>query len=164
MNQKGFTLLETLIAMIILSSGIILLVNSWGGSFTRIRKTEMHVEVSALLEKKMAEIESEYRGKSIEGIPEEKEDDFGSDYPKYSWKLESKNFPMPDLSASLTAVEGTKPEMLMVIKQFTEHISKSVKEVKVTVFYNGGKKPLSFSAVTYFVDFDRTPPALSGGG
>lgn len=167
MRNKGFTLIETVMAMVILSSGIILLANSWSGSFMRVRKTQLSTEVTALLERKMVEVELEYAGKSLDSIPEEKEDDFGSDYPQYSWKMESREFEVPDISATLTAQAGGSTELAMtVMKTLTEHLAKSIKEVKVTVIYKGAKKPLEFSATQYFVDYDKEipMPGLPTGG
>ena len=166
-NSKGFTLLETMIAMVILSSGIILLANSWGGSFMRVKKTQLTTEVSALLERKMVEIETEYAGKSLESIPEEKEDDFGEQYANYSWKMEAKALELPNLAESFAAQqEGEDPMMVTIIRTLTEHLAKTVKEVKVTIIYKGGKKPLEFSATQYFVDFDKqlAVPGVPGGG
>jgi general secretion pathway protein I len=159
-SKKGFTLLETLLAMIILSTGILLLTNSWSGSFLRIRKTQLNSEVSALLERKMVEVEAEYKDKPLESIPEEKEDDFGSDYPQYSWKLESQEFKIPDLSAGMTSRDGGANEMLLsIIKQLSEHLNKSVKEVRVTVLYKPKSgKELSFSVTRYYVDFNKELP------
>ncbi|MEN0059010.1 MAG: prepilin-type N-terminal cleavage/methylation domain-containing protein [Bdellovibrio sp.] len=162
MRKNGFTLIETVMAMLILSSGLLLLSNSWSGSFMRVRKTQLSTEVAALLERKMIEVEMEYAGKSLDSIDEEKEDDFGSEYPQYSWKMTSKEFEFPDISATMTAQEGGADEMsLTLMKTLTEHLSKSVKEVKVTVIYTGGKKPLEFSATQYFVDYDRQLPLPS---
>ncbi|MFP5519207.1 MAG: type II secretion system protein [Bdellovibrionia bacterium] len=163
-HRKGFTLLETLLAMVILSSGILLLTNSWSGSFARLKKTQLTTEISALLERKMVEIEAEYAGKPLEAIPEEQSEDFGEDYPQYSWELQSKELEVPDLSASLTAREGGANEMLiMVIRQLSEHLSKSVKEVKVSIVYKGGKNPIRYSATTYFVNYDK-PLSIGGAG
>lgn len=163
-NKKGFTLLETLLAVVILSTGILLLTSSWSGSFVRIRKTQLNQDVAALLERKMAEIDLEYRGKPLDSIPEEKEDDFGSEYSHYRWKLVSREFKAPNLSSILMSKEGGANEMLMtMINQLTEHLSKTIKEVKVTVIYTGGKKPLEYSVVTYFVDYNK-PLSIGGGG
>ena len=132
----------------------------------RVRKTQMSTEVAALLERKMTEIEMEYSGKPLDSIAEEKEDDFGSEYPQYSWKMESKEFELPDLTAYMTAEDGGANEIsLMVMRTFKEHLAKSVKEVKVTVIYKGAKKPLMFSATQYFVDYDKEiqPVGMPGG-
>lgn len=166
MNKKGFTLVETIVALIILSSGILLLANSWSGSFMRIRKTQLNVEVAALLERKMVEVEMEYQDKPLESIPEEKTDDFGSEYSQYSWRMESKEFEIPDFASALTAQSGGSDELtLTIMKTLREHLAKSIKEVKVVVIYKGGKKPLEFSATQYFVDYDRPiqMPAMGGG-
>ncbi len=128
----------------------------------RIRKTQLSTEVSALLERKMVEIEMEYAGKPLDSIPEEKEDDFGSEYPQYSWKMTSKEFEVPDFSATLTAQAGGADELtLTIMKTLAEHMSKSIKEVKVTVVFKGPKKPLEFSATQYFVDYDKQLPLPS---
>jgi general secretion pathway protein I len=164
-RKNGFTLIETVMAMVILSSGIMLLANSWSGSFMRVRKTQLSTEVTALLERKMTEIELEYSGKPLDSIPEETEDDFGSEYSQYSWKMTSKEFEVPDISATLTAQAGGADEMaLTVMKTLTEHLGKSIKEVKVTVIYKGAKKPLEFSATQYFVDYDKELPLPSMPG
>ncbi|WP_413291633.1 hypothetical protein [Bdellovibrio sp. HCB337] len=116
----------------------------------------------ALLERKMAEIDLEYRGKPIDSIDEEKEDDFGSEYPQYRWKMTSKKFEVPNLSSIMMSKEGGANEMLMtVIQQLSDHLGKTIKEVKVTVIYTGSKKPLEYSIVTYFVDYNKP---LSIGG
>lgn len=125
----------------------------------RVKKTQLATEVSALLERKMVEIEMEYQGKSLDSIPEEKEDDFGSEYPQYSWKMTSKELEVPDFSATLTAQSGGADELsITLMKTLTEHLSKSIKEVKVSVLVKTGKKPLEFSATQYFVDYDKPLP------
>lgn len=131
----------------------------------RVRKTQLSTEVSALLERKMVEVEMEYAGKPLDSIPEEKEDDFGSEYPQYSWKMESKEFEVPNFAATLTAKSGGADELtLTVMKTLAEHLGKSIKEVKVSVIYKGAKKPLHFSATQYFVDYDKDIklPAMPG--
>lgn len=158
MKSKGFTLLETVVAMMIMAGAILLLTNSWGGAFMRIRKTQTSFEVAAMLERKMNDIELEYRGKALDSIPEEKTGDFGSDYPQYTWKLESKKLEFPDISSALTAREGGADQMLMsVVKQLSDMIGKSIKEVTVSVIFSppGAKKPMEYSVTTYFVDFDK---------
>lgn len=125
----------------------------------RVKKTQLSTEVSALLERKMVELEIEFQDKPLDSIPEEKEDDFGSEYPQYSWKMEAKEFQVPDFSASLTAQSGGADELtLTIMKTLSEHLSKSIKEVKVSVIVKGGKKPLVFSATQYFVDYDKPLP------
>ena len=143
-----------------MASGLFILMNSWAGTYARLKKTQMQVQIVALLERKVSEIEREYKGKPLDSIPEEKEDDFGSDVPGYSWKMQSRKLEIPDLSASLTSREsGANQNLLMIMKMFTEHLSKSIKEVKITVINKENKKkPLSVDVTIYMIDYDRPLP------
>jgi general secretion pathway protein I len=163
-RSRGFTLLEILLAMLILSGGIMLLANSWSGSFARVRKTQINTEVAALLERKMVEIELKYRGKPLESIPEEEGDDFGEDAKDYRWTLVSKEFEMPDISAALTARDGgADSNLIQIMKLFTDHLKKTIKEVKVSVYYKpSDSKEMEFSISTFFIDYDKEIP-LPGG-
>ncbi len=166
-NKKAFTLIEVVLAMMIMASGLFILVNSWAGTYARLKKTQVHVQIAALLERKVTEIERKYKGKSLESIPEEESDDFGSEIPGYSWTMKSKKLEIPDLSASLAGQEGgTDSIMMMIMKVFTEHLSKSIKEVQIRVTY-ADKKPIDAQVTIYMVDYDRplpVPGAASAGG
>ncbi len=143
-------------AMAILASGLLLLTNTWSSSGLFLRKTQLNNEMSALLERKLTEIRIEYEGKSLESIPEEKSDDFGSDYPKFSWKLISKEFQAPDFASAMTSQDGGADQMSMMVMQvFGKYLSDSVKEVKISVVHKEGKKTLEVSATTYFINYDK---------
>lgn len=158
-NQKAFTLIEVVLALVVMASGLFILTNSWAGTYSRLRKTQIQVQVAALLERKVTEIEREYKGKSLESIPEEKEDNFGSELPGYSWKLKSKKLEVPDISASLTAQDGgADPKLILLMKTFTEHLSKSIKEVNIAVINTEGRKPLTADVTIYMLDYDRPLP------
>lgn len=162
-NQNGFSLIEVIIAMMILSSGVILLVSSWANSYKKINRTQVQFEMAALLERKMVELHKEYDGKPLETIDDEKAEDFGADYPQYTWKMKSQELEFPDLTPLLVSQDGgATQEMLTLVKTLTEHFNKSVKEVKVTIIYKGGKKPIEYSVTTYFVDYDKEV-AMPGG-
>ncbi len=158
-NKKGFTLLETLLALIILSSGIILLTKSWGSSHMRVRKTQLAFEVESLLERKVAELDMKYKGKPIEAIPEEEVDDFGDKYKQYRWKMKSRLLELPNLAAMQKSKDGeaVNPIVTAVFTALTEHIRRTVKEMKVSVFYKAPEqnKELEYSVTLYMVDYNR---------
>ncbi|MFN7454105.1 MAG: type II secretion system protein [Pseudobdellovibrionaceae bacterium] len=167
MNRKGFTLIEVMMAIVIMASTLILLANSWSGAFNRLRKTQNNFEVAALLERKMAEIELQYRGKSTDEIPELLEDGFGDDYPQYRWKMESSKLEFPDMSSLIPESPGGQTELLpSIIRQMGEAISNSVKEVRVTVLFTppDTTKTLTYSVTTYFVDYDKEVPLTMPSG
>jgi len=155
-RKRGFTLLEVLIAMSILTMVIIAVSSTWSGNFNRMRKINLANNVATLLERKMVELEAQYKNQPISQIPEEETGDFGTDHPQYSWKLESQKFEMPDLTATLTSREGGADEMLInMIKQINEFVSKSVKEVTLSVIVTTGKRNVSYKITTYFVDWEQ---------
>lgn len=157
-------------AMAILATGLLLLTNSWTGSGLFMRKTQLNNEMAALLERKMVDIRMEYEGKPLDSIPEEKTDDFGSDYPKYSWKMTRKDIDLTPLAGIASNESGGSDQMETLINQtIFKFLSDSTKEVKVSVIYKEGKKHLEVSATTYFVDYDKEISipgmgSLPGGG
>ncbi len=158
-KQKGFTLIEVVLAMMVMAAGLFILMNSWAGTYNRLRKTQIQVQMVALLERKVSEIEREYKGKSLDSIPEEKEDDFGSEVPGYSWKMKSRLLEVPNLSSSLVSRDGGADQtMLMIMKMFTDHLSKSIKEVNISVTYVDKKKPIVSEVTIYMIDYDRPLP------
>jgi general secretion pathway protein I len=164
-NRKAFTLIEVVLAMMVMASGLFILTNSWAGTYNRLKKTQVKVQIAGLLERKVTEIEREYKGKSLESIPEEKEDTFGSELPEYSWKLKSKKLEIPDISASLTAQDGgADPNLIALMKTFTEYLSKSIKEVNISVIYKEGKKPIISDVTIYMLDYDRPLPVPGARG
>ncbi|MGE3758332.1 MAG: type II secretion system protein [Pseudobdellovibrionaceae bacterium] len=164
--SRGFTLIEVMLAAVIMATGLILLTNSWGGSYARLKKTKLNHELVSLMERQMTIVEMKYRN-DFANIPEEDGEAF-EDAPGYSWKLTSKPFEMPDIASTLTAREGGADEMLMtMIKTLTEHLGKAVKEVTLTVMADVKKqKPLEFSITTYFVDYAKPIPlpGMGAGG
>lgn len=165
LNKKAFTLIEVVLAMMIMASGLFILTNSWAGTYNRLRKTQIQVQLAALLERKVVELEREFRGKSLDSIPEEKNDDFGSEAADYSWKMEARKLEVPDLTGSLVSrEEGADQNMLLIMKTFTDHLSNSIKEIKVVVTYKDKKKPIDASVTFYIVDYDRPLPIPGGGG
>lgn len=170
-SARGFTLLEVLIAMVIMVGGVIVVANAWSSNFYRVRTTRINNSMAVLLERKMTEIEVFYKEKPLGEIKEADAGDFGEMYPGFTWEMTSKEFEMPDMSGPLTSRDGGADEMTMtIVKTMTEFISDSVREVTVTVSYKPRKgKTLQHSVTQYFVDYTKElplpgMPAGAGGG
>lgn len=155
-KKSGFSLVEALISMVIMAGALILLSNTWGGAFRALKKGKQQYEVSILLERKLTELEIEFKGRPLTDIPDERQDDFGKNYPNAKWKMISKKFEFPDITSMLKQRDqGSDQTSTMIFTKLREMLNKSIKEVKVTVMVKEGKKTREFSAVTYFVDYDQ---------
>lgn len=156
-GRQGFTLFEVLIALLIVAGAVLLLANAWSGAAARVIRAQQIFEIANLLERKMTEIERQYRDKPSE-LPEEMEDDFGEKFPQYKWKLKSQKLEVPNLKAMLgEQKDGTDTTTEFIIQQLGESISQAIREVTVTVIWTHPKKPLEYSATTYFVDASKQP-------
>ncbi len=163
--NSGFTLIEVLIAMMIMAGAVAVCANAWTGNVARLEKSRINNTTTLLLQRKMAEIEILYRDKPLSEIKEEDGESFGDAFPQYRWTMESKEFEMPNISGALTAREGgADGNLLTLIRQMTEMIRKSVKEVKVTVVYKSrrSKKEIKNSVTAYFIDYTKDLNLMPG--
>ncbi len=166
-QKRGLSLLEVLLALAVLGSGLVLLIQSWGGQFTRLKKIDRNFEISALIQRKMAEVESKYRGKSLDEIPEGPEEEEIEGYPNYKYMLSSKKLSVPDFAAMMQAMQkDVDANTITLLKATGEYFSKSVKEVTLTLVYTpeGTKKSLEYPVTTYFVDYDKELTGVPGVG
>ncbi len=155
-GQKGFTLIEVLVALMIIAAAIMASASLWSGNFTTMRKSALNYDVATILERKMVEIEAKYKEKPLAEVPEEESGDFGSDFPQFRWKMKSREMEFPDLTPIIMGQSEEPNEMLIsMIKQMTEYLNKAIKEVQVTVFVKRGKREMEFSATQYFVDYTK---------
>ncbi len=161
-KTPGFTLIEVLIATIILAGSMVVLSNSWGGSIFILRKSQVVNTVAYLLKRKMTEIELKYEGAPLDEVKDEDGGDFGGDFPEYSWRMRSKKMEFPDLSAVLTAREGGVDEKLLtIVRSMTKQFNENIKEVEVTVIYKRSKRSLEYKLTTYLIDYSK-PLNLTG--
>lgn len=164
-NKKAFTLIEVVLAMMIMASGLMILTNSWAGTYSRLQKTQVQVQLAALLERKIVELEREFKTQSLDNIKEEDTGDFGSELDGYTWEMKSQKVEFPDLSGIIGGTgENQNLDLVSIMKLFSEHLSKSVKEVKVSVTYKDKRKPITVDVVFYVVDYDRPLPMPGGAG
>lgn len=162
--RKGFTLIEVLVAMMILSGAMVALSQSWSGSLFAFRKSSKVNTAVSLLKKKATELEIKYKTNSFSEIPEQEAGDFGSDFSEFTWTAQTQELEFPDLSALLISEDGGANEMiLMVVKQMTDFFSKSIKELRVVVVWDSNGKKLNYSVTTYLVN-NATSGSLGIGG
>ena len=178
-SQLGFTLMETLVAVMIMAGGLIVIGSSWSSNLMRIEKARINANMAALLERKMTELDLQYRGKPVTEIKEQDSGEFSEEYPGYRWEMRSKEFEMPNFTSALGGAnaDSSQAELLALIaRTVTEYVKTTVKEVTVTVYYKSKRaksKEMQQSVATYFVDYTKpvnvpglggSVPGGSGGG
>lgn len=155
-SAKGFTLIEVMIALTILAALAITINSAWGGILLRNKYSQVKVEAVQLVQKKIIEIETEYKNR-IQSLPSEKQTGIfeGDRYKNYSWEWEAQELEIPDLS-SLVDPEGQEAMLIAVLENFKTYINQSIKEVQVIVYHQVGKgKPLKFVVPFYMVNYDN---------
>jgi len=162
----GFSLIEVLIAMAIMSSAAMLLYVAWSGNQIRVQKMAINNKAAFYLDQVMGELQAKYETRILQ-LPDSEQGTFEND-PDYKWKMETQDFQMPDLRALLVSDKQGQEALLLIIDKLTEYMNDSVKEMKVTVTYTRGKKSVDYSATTFMVDYNRPlpigVPGASAGG
>ncbi len=167
MNNKGFSLIEIIIAIAMLTIAMSATHTSWSSSVLALKKTSHNNNISQLLERKMIEMETLYSKESFDSIPKELKGDFGEDFNRYTWTMKTQEFEMPDLTRVLLAKDGEVDETTTTImNQMREFMNKSVLEIIVSVTIIIDKKPYTHSVSNYFVNYDQelNIPGLSALG
>lgn len=83
MHEKGFTLLEVMLAMAILAIALVAVFQSQSQSISMAGQARFATTASLLAQSKMAEVETMDPGEINADSG-----DFGDDFPDYSWKVD----------------------------------------------------------------------------
>lgn len=147
--KKGFTLLEVMVAVAILAISMTVLLTFSGNSLIASGRAERMTIATMLARQKMAEIELELE-KAIgrNEFPDERSEDgkFDEPFEGYGWKMDIRRVELP----APVAEEGGGIQEI-VGRQLTREISKTVRELKLTVTWEEGGEEQSFDVVTHIV-------------
>ena len=155
--KKGFTLIEVLGSVLILGGLIAIVSQVTYGSFKRIEKSRSIQKVTNLLQQKMSELESEYKGENVYNLPDQDKGIFEGE-ERYTWRYESRNLEMPSSLTLLTLQGLAQTDMnIQVADLMRDVLSGTVIELKLTVTYTKAKKSADYSLVSYFVKYGDVP-------
>lgn len=154
-SQRGMTLIEVLIALLILAGATVALYFSWSGSLANYRKARAYSTVALLLQKKMAELEAEIRDKPVEEVDRRagESGDFGQNFSDYRWEIKTKPFTVPNIMPGKE--QGGQAAAETVFRVISNYFEKGVREVQVTVIFKIGKKEQRHSLSTIYVDYTK---------
>jgi general secretion pathway protein I len=169
-SHGGFTLLEVVIAMAIMTIAFASILAVEGGSINASARAKQMNIVSMLAKNQMVETEFKIQGKKFEEVRKEESGQFPPPYEDYRWKSVIKEIKFPNLAPSASKTgstsgsgtssgavgSGGQTEMESTIaKTMTTYLSKSIREVTVSIIWNRSGKDQSYSLATYWVDLNH---------
>ena len=161
-NQKGFTLLEVMIAFALLTSILFVAVISQSSSLASSSRSKSLLMATNLARNFINEQELKYEGVPFDRLPKTEEGTFEApnDAYKFTLTFEEVDFGvMSDLIAkqSQSTGETQDAQTETVVKLFEDYLKKSVRRMTVVVHYpdSGQLSKLSFTQllVNYDADF-----------
>ena len=155
LNKKaGFTLIELLTALVILAGSTIIISRIWSGNRQRVGKIGDYHHISRLMERKITELEFEWRKKNFNSIPRQAKGDFKEE-KHFSWSVKTRPLSLPDPQSLMSLLGQTQSMALQVAKTTTQFLSEAVLEAKLTIHYKKGSLKSAYSLTTYIVDHNR---------
>jgi general secretion pathway protein I len=145
----GFSLLEVMVAVAILAVSLTVLLTFSGATLMKSGRAERLLIATMLARQKMTDIEIELeKQKKKREFPDERseDDNFNEPFEDYKWKMEIRKIELP---APPMGEEGSMQQMIG--KQLTKEISKTVRELKLTVMWEEGGEEQSIDVVTHIV-------------
>jgi prepilin-type N-terminal cleavage/methylation domain-containing protein len=167
-GEGGFTLLEVIIALTIMVLAFTAILSVESGGITAAEKTHQINVVAMLARNKMIEMEYEIEGKTFDEVKKEDAGTFDA-YPDFRWSTEIKEvkFPNLNLNAANSAAGGgdaakdkggSQPAsdlLTLMTKLITNFLSKSVREVDVSVYWKRPSGEQRFIVSTFWVDLNH---------
>lgn len=166
LNQKGFTFVEVLIAIVILVMASVTAADLIRGSVRAVGDSKEMTIASVLLQKTMAELETKMETEGLEKACVKKvAGKFDPPYEKYTWTTYCTEIDF-QLSATAAKVmedkdkadaDQTKEDQLqkMILTAASDYITKSLRELHVEVNWLQGKTKRQVDATTHFVKYDQ---------
>jgi general secretion pathway protein I len=164
-NNDGFTLLEVIIAMAIMVLALSSILAIESGSINASTRAKQMSVVAMLARNEMIMTEFDIEGKTFDEMEKEKTGQFDAPYADYGWKRAIKEIEFPPINpAAGASADGSQSSgndqdnsanVDTMAKLITQFLSKSIREVSVSVVWKKSGKEQSFTVATYWVDLNH---------
>lgn len=157
-NRRGFTLIETIIALAIMTLAFAAILDVESESINAAARTRQMNIVAMLAKNIMVETEYKFEGKTFDEYKKEDGGQFEAPYEDFKWKTEIKEIEFPNIGAS-SAQTGADQAGGDITETFTKlvtnFLSKAIREVVVTITWKKGRGEQNFTVSTYWVDLNH---------
>ncbi|MBC7397615.1 MAG: prepilin-type N-terminal cleavage/methylation domain-containing protein [Bdellovibrionales bacterium] len=163
-TEAGFTLLEVMIAVGILAIGIGAILVAENNSLDVTIRAKRITTVATLAKNTLIQAERELQGKTFDETKKESSGKFDAPYAEYSWDRKIKEITFPNvMDPAASGGGGEKKEdaapvdqnVERVVKIATNYLSKSSRELTVTINWTEKGEKQSFSVSQYWVDLNH---------
>jgi prepilin-type N-terminal cleavage/methylation domain-containing protein len=159
-DGNGFSLMEVMIAMAVLSIVLVAVFNTQSQA-VRLSERADYINTAVNLAKaRMDELEFEVSEKGFEYLLDKDAGEFENDaFRDYRWEYTSNNISIP--LVSLDEEQDTVSDNSF-LKMAQEMLEKSIKEVRLRVYFKEGRKEGNVELVTHFSTPDQLPIVTGG--
>jgi prepilin-type N-terminal cleavage/methylation domain-containing protein len=167
-NDRGFTLLEVMIAIGVLAIGIGAILTAENNSLDVTLRAKRMTTVATLAKNQIIDAELELQGKTFDEVKEDSTGKFDAPYADYSWERKIKEITFPNVvgpgggggaaeggAAGGATASGSNPEVDRIVKIATSYLSKSTREITVTIKWVEKKEDQKFTVSQYWVDLNH---------
>ncbi len=164
-NRSGFTLLEVIIALAIMVVSLASIIAVESNSINATIRAKQMNTVAMLARNKMIELEYEVQGKTFDEMKKESSGQFKEPFNDYKWSWTIKEMKFPNFSAAFSGAaaggdegsgaQGGSDMVATMVRLITNYLSKSLREMTVTISWMRSGKEQSFSVSTYWVNLNN---------
>lgn len=158
-TQKGFTLLEVMIAFALLTTILFIAIMAQSSSITSSGRSKNILTATNLARNFINEQELKYEGTPLDKLPQKETGKFSEPNQTYEWEMTFEEVDFSVMSELLAAQAAAKQEAQdaqteTVMKLFENYLKKSVRKMIVTVKYPDGDALSSLTFTQLLVDYE----------
>lgn len=154
-RSSGFTLLEVMIAITIMTVALGAILTSQSGGIIRTIKTKDFNTAGWLAHRVMVEQEHLLEGRPFNEIEKEETGEFKEDqFKRYKWKREVRELKFPDIAQGGREGEGVPEPLRLMAKVITKFLNNAIREMAVTIVWNYAGSDQTLTLTTYLVDLN----------
>lgn len=158
-SRSGFTLIEVMIAVGILAIGIGAILVAENSSLDVTLRAKRMTTVAMLAKNALVQAEREISGKSFTEVKAEDHGRFDAPFQDFSWERKIKEIAFPNIldqgKAKKDEISKVDEATERVAKIATSYLSKSSREITITIKWMDKKEEQKFTVSQYWVDLDH---------